>query len=189
MHESDLILTAHGDVEKPVDLDRANRWLTLFANLGVIAGLVFVGLEVQTNTESNTIAVRQAYSRNWLDINSAVMTNPQLSALIVKASSEDTLSDEERVRYRSFLQAQFSQMFGRLRLYDDGLVSEPDLLGAFGAMRVMAKNPNVRREIENIGLPERAANLIFCEEDKFQYWLEQPPDHVLGPRTQLSDGT
>jgi len=168
-----------------VDLDRVNRWLTLFANLGVIAGLVFVGLEVQTNTESNTIAVRQAYSRNWLDINTAVMTDPQLSALIVKVSSGGTLSDEERRRYRSYLQAVFSQMFGMLRLYDDGSASDADVASAFRGMRVSAENDNVQREIEGIGLPERVKNLIFCEDDRFQYWLEQPPDLVLAPGTQL----
>ena len=42
--------------------DKINRWLSLGANVGVIAGLVFVAMEIQTNTESNIIAVEANYS-------------------------------------------------------------------------------------------------------------------------------
>jgi hypothetical protein len=42
-----------------------NQWLTLVANLGVIAGLVFVGYEVQQNTN---IAKASAYRENIQDI-------------------------------------------------------------------------------------------------------------------------
>ena len=32
-------------------LDRLNRWLTLVANVGVVAGIVFLGLEIQQTSD------------------------------------------------------------------------------------------------------------------------------------------
>lgn len=32
-------------------MDKLNRWLTLLANVGVIAGIVFLGIEIRQNTE------------------------------------------------------------------------------------------------------------------------------------------
>jgi hypothetical protein len=46
-------------------VDKVNQWLTLVANLGVIAGLVFLGYEVQQNTN---IAKASAYRENIQDI-------------------------------------------------------------------------------------------------------------------------
>jgi len=33
-------------------VDRLNRWLTLSANFGVIAGIVFLGFEIQQNSDA-----------------------------------------------------------------------------------------------------------------------------------------
>jgi len=46
-------------------VDKMNQWLTLVANLGVIAGLVFLGYEVRQNTN---IAMASAYRDNIQDI-------------------------------------------------------------------------------------------------------------------------
>lgn len=46
-------------------MDRTNQWLTLVANLGVIAGLVFLGYEIRQNTN---IAKASAYRENIQDI-------------------------------------------------------------------------------------------------------------------------
>lgn len=47
-----------------MNTDKLNNWLTLWANVGVIAGLIFVALEIRTNTESNIIAVQSSYAGN-----------------------------------------------------------------------------------------------------------------------------
>jgi hypothetical protein len=46
-------------------MDRLNRWLTAFGNLGVIAGLLFLGIEIHQNTD---IARATAYRENVQDI-------------------------------------------------------------------------------------------------------------------------
>ncbi len=53
-----------------MDLKKLNQWLTLFANIGVLAGIIFLGFEIRQNTqimkadaiqESTNIAREQLY--------------------------------------------------------------------------------------------------------------------------------
>ena len=46
-------------------MDKTNQWLTLLGNVGVIAGLIFLGLEMRQNTN---IAKAGAYRDNVQDI-------------------------------------------------------------------------------------------------------------------------
>ena len=36
-----------------MNLDKANQWLTLLANIGVVIGIVFLAFEIRTNTSTN----------------------------------------------------------------------------------------------------------------------------------------
>ena len=64
-------------------LSNLNEWLTLAANLGVIAGLIFVALEIRTNTETNLISIYQGTSTNWLEIN-GLQLNREVAKLLEK---------------------------------------------------------------------------------------------------------
>ncbi len=47
----------------------------------IVASLVFVAIEIRTNTESNNIAIEQNYASNWLAINlSARVSIPSCGA-------------------------------------------------------------------------------------------------------------
>ena len=76
--------------------NRLNEWLTLIANFGVIAGLIFLGLEVRQNTiatqataiqESTNVARQQVLT---------LATNPELLELGFK--DFDNLNEVERRR-------------------------------------------------------------------------------------------
>lgn len=43
-----------------MDADKINRWLMLVANISVVAGIVFLGIEVRQNTESQEEFIRLA---------------------------------------------------------------------------------------------------------------------------------
>jgi hypothetical protein len=40
--------------------ENLNKWLSLGANLGVVAGLVFLGIEINQNTRATTSAASSA---------------------------------------------------------------------------------------------------------------------------------
>jgi len=62
-----------------------------------------------------------------------------------------------------------TQAFHMLRLYDQGLISEEEVVQAFRVIREYAKSDTFRREIEQISF-ERGRRLIL-EPDGFGEWL------------------
>jgi len=83
-----------------MDTDRVNRWLSLLANVGVIAGIIFLAVEIQ---QSNRIAIASAEidvrnglaagnRDNYLDSDFA-----ELMMKVGDSSVELTAADEWRV--------------------------------------------------------------------------------------------
>ncbi len=97
-----------------------NQPLTLLANLGVVAGLIFVALEVRTNTASNNIAIEQNYAANWMIINSTIAANTDLAALLQKGLSGEELDEAETRQFIHLTRMYLTQSNHMLRLYDQG---------------------------------------------------------------------
>ena len=73
--------------------------ITILANLGVIAGIAFLGLELRQNNELMEAEARfnrLSLSREAFNIQS---TNGDLAAILVKAINGDELTEVERYRY------------------------------------------------------------------------------------------
>ncbi len=72
-----------------MDMNRANRWLMLGANVGVIAGILFLAVEIQ---QANRIAIASTEIdvRNSLaGINESIYSNPEIAELIVRSANSD----------------------------------------------------------------------------------------------------
>ena len=81
-----------------MNMDRLNRWLSLGANLGVIAGIIFLGVEIQQN---NQILRNQARYNMMLNVNegtSARAADAELMEIRVKAINGEELSQVESLR-------------------------------------------------------------------------------------------
>jgi hypothetical protein len=81
-------------------VDKTNQWLTLVANLGVIAGLVFLGYEIRQNTN---IAKASAYRENIQDIaewRELFISDAEVARLYATYSSEglEALDDMDEGR-------------------------------------------------------------------------------------------
>jgi len=78
-----------------MNLDNLNKWLTLLANIGVIAGIIFLSVELQQN---NKLLKSQA-RLNELEASTAriqvSLNNPELAHLNFKATSGENLTPEE----------------------------------------------------------------------------------------------
>jgi len=156
-----------------MDADSVNKWLALGANVGVIAGLVFVALEIQTNTESNLIAIDQNYATNWMTINSTVASNRELAAVFEKGLAGEELDRVEARQFDHLVSMYQTQSFHMLRLYDLGLISEDEVRAAFGALRRNAQRGQFRKEIEAMN-DERRRRLIL-DPDGLDKWLNVEP--------------
>jgi hypothetical protein len=156
-----------------VDTDRINRWLTLSANIGVIAGLIFVAIEIRTNTESNMIAIDQTYATNWMTINTTIAANPNLAAVFEKGLAGEELDRVEARQFDHLVSMYQTQSNHMLRLYDLGLISEAQVRGAYRAIRRNAQRGRFREEIE-ASTSERNKGLIL-DPDGLDKWLNVEP--------------
>ena len=67
-----------------MNLDDLNKWLTLTANVGVLAGIVFLAVELQQNTNISRANGYRENIQGISDWRSDVLTDPQLSEIFQK---------------------------------------------------------------------------------------------------------
>ena len=107
-----------------MDTDRLNRWLSLVANVSVVAGIIFLGLELRQNNELLRFEAASIYFENRVWGVNKSLENPEFARMIFKARNDDELDDFETYQVRSYyrriflgLNWEFSQSIaGRLEL-------------------------------------------------------------------------
>ena len=119
-------------------VDRFNQWITLLANAGVIAGIVFLAIEVQQNNELLTAQAR----RDQLDARTSnialFLNNPDIARLELKGSSDQPLSQEEQLIFQYFAVYNFIHWDWQFQEYQAGLIDE---LPTRGWAAVTGRNP------------------------------------------------
>ena len=89
--------------------DRLNRWLTLAANIGVIAGLVLVAYEINQSAITLNLAVSSDGVDNFQQAMEVLVQDEDLSRLIYKAETAyEALDEFERWRVSKYLDGYFS---------------------------------------------------------------------------------
>lgn len=88
--------------------DSLNWWLTLLANIGVLGGLVFVGLEIRQNTRQLRAEAAHSVTSSVNEINAGIYADEEL-AEIVKRGERDLAALNEIERFRFDLY-QFSRL-------------------------------------------------------------------------------
>ena len=111
-------------------MERLNHWLTLIANVGVVAGIVFLGLEIQQNSAISMSQVYQARLDSRLELEKIGM-EPGMRMILHKSSSgadTETLSELERGQIRQ-LHALWMAWWDNL-IYQEslGLIKDEDLV-------------------------------------------------------------
>ena len=106
-----------------MDIDRSNRWITLIANLAVVAGIVFLAYELRQNNKLLEAQARATQSANRLTHNDRLLA-PENAALIVKARSGDQLTDDEMFRYERLKHALFVSWESDYLEFREGLIED-----------------------------------------------------------------
>jgi hypothetical protein len=149
--------------------DQWKDWLEGIGILAIIGSLIFVALEIKTNTESNKIAIEQNISANWMNILSTVADNYDLADLIEKGLAGEELDRAEARQFSAFVSMHFTQAFHMLRLYDQGLISEDQVRLAFRSLRLFAQRGLFRERVESMS-DGRLRGLIL-DPDGLDRWL------------------
>ena len=105
---------------------KLNHWFTLSANLGVLAGIVFLAVEIQQTNEIAKVTTEYEIRNSFSNINEILMTVEELSALLIKSRSTngDDLTLEERTMLGSWVRRLMNGWIAIELAYRGGLVSE-----------------------------------------------------------------
>ena len=105
-----------------MDLEKLNHWLTLLANLGVIAGIAFLAIEIRQNTEALYGQSRQAIYEGVQQELFKFMEYPELMPLM--ASTEQELTVAERVQIDALLVSALRAREYSWQQYKAGILDE-----------------------------------------------------------------
>jgi hypothetical protein len=85
-----------------VNFDSVNRWLTLFANLGVMAGIIFLAIETQQNTVATQQSAATSFQAGFSEVELFMAGNQEFSEIIVKGRKGENVSEAEQLRLMVF---------------------------------------------------------------------------------------
>jgi len=84
-----------------MNLDSLNKWLMLAANIGVIAGIIFLAVEVQQNNSLMEAEARYRMFENRVSNLRLEKQSPECAALVLKIYNREPLSEIDRLRVES----------------------------------------------------------------------------------------
>jgi hypothetical protein len=79
-------------------LDLTNRWLTLFANIGVLAGIIFLVFELRQNTVATELEASSSFQNSFSEIELFIAGNPEFAELLMKGRKGEEISDADGLR-------------------------------------------------------------------------------------------
>jgi hypothetical protein len=83
-----------------MNADRLNKWLSLAANFGVIAGIIFLGLELRQNSELMRAQSRTEMSQDTIDLLTMNVNDEKYLDTMTRALAGDELTEVEESQFR-----------------------------------------------------------------------------------------
>ncbi len=108
-------------------MDNVNTWLTLAANMGVIAGIVFLAVELQQNSEM--LSAQARYSRQEIRLADTVLpiNNENYASALIKYSKGQDLSEYEDLLIRRGMDVTLANWQFVYTEYKQGLIEASEL--------------------------------------------------------------
>mgnify|MGYP003966621707 CR=1 FL=1 len=133
-------------------MDSVNKWLTLAANLGVIAGIIFLAIEINQQNlsmeQSNRIATSTAEADirdGSSEISQLILEDPQVAELLLKLTNNEELTAIERIRANAISLIMLQGWITTERYFDNGLIDEAVFSNSLSAIeRIIIGLPGIR---------------------------------------------
>jgi len=85
-----------------LNTDKLNRWLTLVANVGVLAGLLLVAYEIRQSAGIATAQARLEYSAGWRSVDGSRQDRDFAAVVAKSIESPESLTLTERIQLDGF---------------------------------------------------------------------------------------
>lgn len=105
-----------------MNAESLNRWLTLLANIGVVAGLVLLAIQIRQNTDMLRVQMSHSRSETAQSEQQAVFNSPYIPEVLSKVRSDEELTYEEMIRYESYFRAFHRNQDNILWQYNQGFL-------------------------------------------------------------------
>jgi Zn-dependent M32 family carboxypeptidase len=147
--------------------EHLSKWLTLTANLAVLAGIGLLVFELQQNRAMISAQTRSQISSELINLLSQVATDPQLANLVRRADDGEDLTPDEEKQYGHRSAAMFRFFENVHYQYRQGLYDEFEYQahreawrGFFKSSATAAKNWCIYREVVSPNLKAEIDSLI-----------------------------
>jgi len=107
-----------------MDADKINRWLTLGANLAVLASIVFLAVEIRQNTEMTRAQMTQGRTQNAMYLAEIIVSSEYIPDIYVKLDKGEELTPAEVIRFRVLLRALLRNQDNNIQQYNQGLLGD-----------------------------------------------------------------
>jgi hypothetical protein len=107
-----------------MDTEKFSRWLTLGANLAVLASIVFLAIEIQQNTEMTRAEITQSRAEAAMSLAESTYNSEFMPDIWVKIREGQSLTASEEFRYRTWIRATLRNQENNLQQYNQGLLGE-----------------------------------------------------------------
>ena len=104
--------------------EQINDWLTLAANLAVLAGIIFLVIEISQNTDMMRTQINQSRAELAMNEAESLYNSDYIPSLLTKIRQGDDVSAEERERYSHLFRAFNRNWDNQLRQYREGFLDE-----------------------------------------------------------------
>ncbi|MDH4021347.1 MAG: hypothetical protein OEU84_17275 [Xanthomonadales bacterium] len=107
-----------------MDSNRISHWLSIGANLAVLASIVFLALEIRQNTEMTRAQIILGRSQNNLALAESQFNSEYIPGIIVKVANGEELTPTEKYRYNAHIRAVLRVYDNDLQQYHQGLIGD-----------------------------------------------------------------
>jgi len=149
-----------------MNVDRLNRLLGLFANFGVLAGIIFLAFELNQNTVATRLEAASNFNASFSEIELLIAGNPEFSELLTKGRSGGfgDVSASDQLRLVVFYTTVLRQwQFTHVQYLSNGLNDD-----------IWLANRNFMKQVihEDVGLYNQWKNSIVQHSPAFNDMIE-----------------
>jgi len=126
---------------------KISEWLTLFANLAVVAGIIFLAIEVSQNTAMIEAQMSQGRAETAMDQAESLYNSDHLPEIFLALKQEQPLTDLQRVRFTAYLRAFNRNQDNLLHQVGRGFLGETTLRSVRDAVWAEIARKKAAREI------------------------------------------
>ena len=106
---------------KKIDLGQT---ISILANIGVIAGIVFLALELQQNNTLLSAQARSELANRRTGFIEMVINSQDLAEIVVKKAKNEPLTDAEDLRFRALGRRMFASWASQYQEVDQGVITQ-----------------------------------------------------------------